>query len=235
VGRESPQAGTQGGSLTLWGVPNLDFTVGFDLDLTLADTRGGIAAVYDALSAERGVFVDSALIVTRLGPPLETELANWFPADQVPAMAGRFRELYPDIAVPATLPMAGAASAIAAVRAKGGRTVVVTAKNQRDAERTVRFLELPVDHVVGSLWAAEKGQALKEHGAVTFVGDHIGDVDAARAAAAVSVGVATGPFDLAALRDYGADVVLPDLHAFPGWLAAFLAEPQSGATVSGRG
>jgi phosphoglycolate phosphatase len=200
-------------------VPDHDFTVGFDLDLTLADTRSGIAAVYDALSAESGVFIDSALVVTRLGPPLETELANWFPAGQVPAMVGRFRELYPDLAVPATRPMAGAAAAVAAVREQRGRTVVVTAKNQRDAERTVRFLGLPVDHVVGSLWAAAKGRALKEHGAVTYVGDHTGDIDAARAASAISVGVATGPFDLAALRDYGADVVLPDLNAFPDWLA----------------
>lgn len=194
--------------------------MGFDLDLTLADTRSGIAAVYDALSAESGVFIDSALIVTRLGPPLASELANWFPADQVPAMADRYKELYPGIAVPATLPMAGAAAALAAVRAQGGRAVVVTAKSQRNAERTVRFLGLPVDHVAGSLWAAEKGQALTEHGATTFVGDHIGDIDAARAAAALSVGVATGPFDIAALRDYGADIVLPDLNAFPDWLAA---------------
>jgi phosphoglycolate phosphatase len=214
-------------------VLDLAFTVGFDLDLTLADTRNGIAAVYDALSAETGVFIDSALIVTRLGPPLTSELANWFPADRVPAMADRYRALYPDIAVPATLPMAGAAAALAAVRAQGGRIVVVTAKSQQNAERTVRFLGMPVDHVVGSLWAAEKGQALKEHGATTFVGDHIGDVDAARAAAAVSVGVATGPFDAAALRSYGADVVLPDLNAFPDWLALFLAEPQGGSAVRG--
>jgi phosphoglycolate phosphatase len=215
-------------SPTLWGVPDLDFTVGFDLDLTLADTRAGIAAVYDALSAETGVFIDSALVVTRLGPPLESELANWFPAGQVPGMAGRYRELYPEIAVPATLPMAGAGAAVAAVRAQGGRTVVVTAKNQRDAERTVRFLGLPVDHVVGSLWAAEKGRALREHGATAYVGDHVGDIEAARAAAALSVGVATGPFDGAALREYGADIVLSDLHAFPDWLSSW-AEPRGGS------
>jgi phosphoglycolate phosphatase len=194
--------------------------VGFDLDMTLADTRRGIAAVYDALASETGVFIDSALICTRLGPPLEIELANWYPVEHVPGMVRRFRELYPEIAVPVTVPMAGAYEAVHAVREDGGRVMVVTAKNQRDAERTVRFLGLPVTVVVGALWAAGKAAALKEHDAAVYVGDHTGDVDAARAAGAVSVGVASGPYDVAALRAYGADFVLPDLLAFPGWLGS---------------
>jgi phosphoglycolate phosphatase len=202
----------------------MGFTVGFDLDMTLADTRDGIAAVYDALAAETGVVIDSALIATRLGPPLEVELANWFPAEHVPAMIVRFRELYTDVAIPATVLMAGAASALAAVRNAGGRCMVVTAKNQRHAEGTMRFLKLPVDRIAGGLWASAKGAALVEQGAVIYVGDHVGDVDAARAAGALSVAVATGPYDATALMAYGADVVLPDLNAFPGWLAEHRAQ-----------
>lgn len=195
--------------------------VGFDLDMTLADTRRGIAAVYDALAAETGVFIDSALICTRLGPPLEVELANWYPAEHVPSMVRRFRELYPAIAIPVTKPMAGAYEAVHAVRERGGHAMVVTGKNQRDAERTVRLLGLPVRVVIGPLFAAGKAVALREHGAAIYVGDHTGDVDAARTAGAVSVGVASGPYDAAALRAYGADFVLPDLLAFPGWLGSY--------------
>jgi phosphoglycolate phosphatase len=195
--------------------------VGFDLDMTLADTRRGIAAVYDALAAETGVFIDSDLISTRLGPPLEVELANWYPAERVPAMVRRFRELYPGIAIPVTKPMAGAHEAIHAVRERGGRAMVVTGKNQRDAEQTVRILGLPVTVVIGPLFAAGKAVALREHGAAIYVGDHTGDVDAARAAGAVSVGVASGPYDAAALRAYGADFVLPDLLAFRHWLGTY--------------
>jgi phosphoglycolate phosphatase len=192
--------------------------VGFDLDMTLADTRRGIAAVYDALATETGVFIDSALICTRLGPPLEIELANWYPAEHVPTMVRRFRELYPEIAIPVTEPMAGAYEAVHAVRER--RAMVVTAKNQRHAERTLRFLDLPVTVIVGGLWAEGKAAALKEHDAAVYVGDHTGDVDAARAAGAVSVGVASGPYDMAALQAYGADFVLPDLLPFPDWLGA---------------
>ncbi|XRQ11238.1 HAD family hydrolase [Actinomadura welshii] len=197
--------------------------VGFDLDLTLADTRAGIAAVYAALAAETGVPIDTGQVVRRIGPPLEVELAHWFPADEVPAMAARYRAIYADIAIPETVLMPGAVAALDAVRARGGRVIVVSGKNQADTERTVAYLGLEVDAVVGGLFGAGKGAALREHGAGAYVGDHTGDVDAARAASAVAVGVATGPFDPAALTAYGADVVLPDLQAFPGWMESFAA------------
>lgn len=58
-------------------------TVGFDLDMTLLDTRPGIKATYLALSAETGTYIDADLAVTRLGPPLTVELTNWFTEEQL--------------------------------------------------------------------------------------------------------------------------------------------------------
>jgi phosphoglycolate phosphatase len=204
-------------------VPDLDLltSVGFDLDLTLADTRAGIGAVYAALAAETGVPIDTDLVVRRIGPPLEVELAYWFPPEEVPRMAARYRAIYADVAIPETVLMPGAAAALDAVRARGGRVIVVSGKNQADTERTVRYLGLEVDAVVGGLFGADKGAALREHSARAYIGDHTGDVDAARAASAVAVAVATGSYDSAALTEYGADVVLPDLLAFPEWLGGF--------------
>ena len=196
--------------------------VGFDLDLTLADTREGIAATFAALSERTGVPIDTAAVISRLGPPLETELANWFPAEDVPAVAEVYRGFYGDIAVPATVPMPGAVEAVEAVRARGGRVIVVTAKSQRLAESTVRALGMDVDEVAGSLFSAAKGTALVRFGATVYVGDHVADVDAARAAGARSVAVATGPYDSAALLAYGADIVLPDLRVFPETLTELI-------------
>jgi phosphoglycolate phosphatase len=196
--------------------------VGFDLDLTLADTREGIAAAYTVLSEETGVSIDIAAAISRLGPPLEIELANWFPAEDVPAMAVRYRDVYAELGVPATVPMPGAAEAVAAVRDAGGRVIVVTAKSQQGADAVVAGLGLGVDEVIGSLFAGAKGTALRRHGAVAYVGDHVADIDAARAAGARSVAVATGPYDAAALRAYGADIVLPDLRVFPETLTELI-------------
>lgn len=194
-------------------------TVGFDLDMTLIDSRPGIRAVYELLAAETGTYIDCALVVSRLGPPLETELANWYPAERVPLLANRYRALYGDHAITPTLPMPGVREALDAVAAGGGRSMVVTAKNQPHAKLHLDHLGLPADLVVGSLWAEAKAEALREHGATVFVGDHAGDMRGARVAGALAVGVTTGPCDADELRAAGADVVLPDLHAFPAWWA----------------
>ncbi|MGW0711352.1 HAD family hydrolase [Streptomyces sp. NPDC002643] len=193
-------------------------TVGFDLDMTLIDSRPGIHACYEALAARTGTYIDADLAITRLGPPLVDELVHWFPADEVPAMADLYRAMYPAIAIAATPAMPGAAQAIAAVQAAGGRAIVVTAKYEPNAKLHLEHLGLGPDEVIGDLWAEAKAGALRAHGAGVYVGDHVGDVRGARVAGAYSVGVATGPCDERELRVAGADVVLGDLTEFPGWL-----------------
>ncbi|MEU3446311.1 haloacid dehalogenase-like hydrolase [Streptomyces thermolilacinus] len=199
----------------------MPFTVGFDLDMTLIDSRPGIHATYRELSARTGAWIDADLAVSRLGPPLEHELAYWFPEERVAEMAAAYREIYPTHAIGPSLALPGAGDAIQAVRAAGGRSVVVTAKNEPHATLHIEHLGLEPDAVVGRLWAEAKAEALREHGATVYVGDHLGDIRGARAAGALAVSVATGPYGEDDLRAAGADVVLPDLTAFPAWWAAY--------------
>ncbi|MFI9565252.1 HAD family hydrolase [Streptomyces rishiriensis] len=196
-------------------------TVGFDLDMTLIDSRPGIRACWQELSARTGTYVDADLVVTRLGPPLEQEMAHWFPAREIPAMTDLYREIYPEFAVAGTLAMPGAHEAVDAVRAAGGRAIVVTAKWEPNARLHMEHLGMRPDAVIGDLWAAQKAQALREHGASVYVGDHVGDVRGARAAGAFSVGVATGPCSAAELTEAGADVVLDGLTRFAQWFADY--------------
>lgn len=206
------------GAMTSPSSPRTPFTVGFDLDMTLIDSRPGIHAAYRALSAETGVWIDADLAVTRLGPPLEQELAEWFPEERIREMGDRYRELYPRHAIGPTTAMPGAREAVEAVRELGGRAIVVTAKHQPNAVLHLTHLGIAPDATIGWLWAEAKAEALREHDAAVYVGDHLGDVRGARAAGALSVAVPTGPCDAAALRGAGADVVLDDLTAFPTWL-----------------
>ena len=196
-------------------------TVGFDLDMTLIDSRPGIRACYQALSERTGTYIDADLAVTRLGPPLAEELINWFPEGEITAMGDLYRSMYPAIAITATPAMTGAREAIDAVRAAGGRAIVVTAKYEPNAKLHLEHLGIHPDEVVGDLWAEQKAEALREHGAGVYVGDHIGDVRGARKADALSVAVATGPCSVEELTAAGADVVLGDLTEFPGWLAGY--------------
>ncbi len=197
-------------------------TVGFDLDMTLIDSRPGIRACYLALTERTGTYVDADLAVTRLGPPLEEELAHWFPAEAIAATADLYREMYPTYAVAATPALPGAREAIAAVREAGGRAIVVTAKYEPNAKLHLAHLGIEPDAVIGDLWAEQKAVALREHGADVYVGDHLGDVRGARTAGAHAVAVASGPCSAGELRAAGADVVLADLTGFPEWLAGYL-------------
>ena len=192
--------------------------VGFDLDMTLIDSRPGIAAAFHELTARTGVYVDADLAVSRLGPPLRTELAHWFPAENVETAVTTYRGLYPDFAITPTVPMPGAVEALAAVRALGLRVVVVTSKLGRLAEIHLAHLGLDADEVAGDLFAEGKGAALTEHGVGWYVGDHIGDMVAARTAGVPGIGVTTGPCDADELRAAGASYVLTDLTGLPGLL-----------------
>jgi phosphoglycolate phosphatase len=191
--------------------------VGFDLDMTLIDPRPGVVAALSVLAAETGVRIDGALAASRLGPPLEWELAYWFPAAEVDAAADRYRALYVEHALPHTTALPGAVDAVALVRAAGARAVVVTAKQHALAVASLAHVGIAVDEVVGWCHGVAKGAALREHGATAYVGDHVADVDGARAAGAVSVAVASGPCSVGELTAYGADVVLADLTEFAGW------------------
>lgn len=204
-------------------------TVGFDLDMTLIDSRPGIKAAFVALSAETGTYIDADLAINRLGPPLEQELRHWFPEEQIQVMGDRYREIYPTYAIDPSLAMPGAREAVAAVRSHGGRAIVVTAKHEPNAKLHLAHLGIEADAVIGWLWAEAKAVALREHDAAVYVGDHTGDVRGARTADALSVAVATGPCDAAELRAAGADVVLADLTRFPAWLDSYVA----GAAVRG--
>jgi phosphoglycolate phosphatase len=192
--------------------------VGFDLDMTLIDSRPGIRAAYQALTAQTGVFVDADLAVSRLGPPLRTELRHWFPAEDVEAAVTTYRALYPRYAIAPTVPTPGAFEALAAVRAAGLRVVVVTSKLGTLARLHLEHLGMAADELAGDLFAEGKAAALTEHGVRWYVGDHIADMVAAQTAGVPGIGVATGPCPADELRAAGAAHVLADLTSFPALL-----------------
>ncbi|ACU76919.1 Haloacid dehalogenase domain protein hydrolase [Catenulispora acidiphila DSM 44928] len=198
-------------------------TVGFDLDMTLIDSRPGVHATMTELSRRTGVAIDADAVVSRLGPPLDEELAHWFPADRIAAAGDEYRALYPEFAIAPTPALPGAAEAFATIRERGGRVMVVTAKYGPNAALHLEHLDLVPDVLVGWHWGPKKGEALLEHGATVYVGDHLGDILGARAAGAVAVSVATGPVSAPDLAAAGADAVLADLRGFPAWLDGYLA------------
>ncbi len=207
--------------------------IGFDLDQTLADSADGIVATWLAIGREHGFDWDPARLHREVGLPLGLVLGERLPPGAVASAIARYRELYPTLGIAVSTRLPGAAEALTAVRERGGRTLVVSAKRTDVAQALLERIGLAPDEVVGDLFAEAKGVALVEHGATIYVGDHLGDIAAARAAGATAVAVATGPYSAEELTAGGADVVLADLTHFPGWLAeelrVRLAQPGAGS------
>ncbi len=197
-------------------------SVGFDLDLTLIDTTPGFGATLEALGAELGIDFPVREMTARLGPPLDHLLAPHLAAEAVSSAVDRFRTLYPDHAITSVPLLPGATAAVAAVRDAGGRVVVVTGKFTPNALRHLHHLGVDHDALAGEVWGVGKAESLLREGCSIYVGDHVHDVEGARAAGATSVSVLTGGCTRAELVAAGTDVVLDDLTAFPDWFAGHL-------------
>lgn len=196
--------------------------VGFDLDLTLVDSADGIVATFLETARRLGASVDPDSVRTLIGVPLEDTCRLLLSTDVAVDAARLYRELYPELGVPQTVLLPGATDAIAAVRAHGGRAVVVSAKAEHLIHASLEHVGLAVDAVVGERYGSAKGEALRELGAGVHVGDHPGDMVGARVAGACAVGVTTGSHEAAALHQAGAHAVLSDLQHFPPWLDEYV-------------
>jgi phosphoglycolate phosphatase len=192
--------------------------VGFDLDMTLINSRPAILASFDGVARETATAIDLAAVDRRLGIKLDDELAFWFPPGQIAAAAEMYRRHYLAVAEQLTTVLPGAHDALAAVRAAGQRVVIITAKHPISVEPSLRATGLSADEAV-----------LRTLKAVAYVGDTPPDMAAAVQAGARAVGVTTGSFTGPDLSGAGAEVVLDSLTHFPDWYRNVrLARPSSG-------
>src|SRR5680860_1462767 len=150
--------------------------------MTLVDTRERISASLRATLADVGVDVSDDDIWPFSGPPLADTLRALAPGHDAEPLVAAYRARHDAADAPAVPALPGAVEALAAVREHGGRTLVVSAKITHAVEQVLAQSGLSdgVDAVVGGLFGVEKGVALTGAGATVYVGDHPGDVAAAR-------------------------------------------------------
>ena len=189
--------------------------VGFDLDMTLVDSADGIVLSVQHVLEQYGVQAAGDDIRSTIGLPLDHVFPRWLPDEPYDVLLAAYRAHYREHGIPLTLPMPGAREAIDAVRSHGDQVLVVTAKYGAVAGLALEAAGLDADVIVGDLFAEAKGEALRANQAWAYVGDHPGDVRAARHASVHAIAVATGPSTATELTQAGADTVLGDLHGLP--------------------
>lgn len=195
--------------------------VGFDLDLTLINSRPAIMAAWSQVALQHGVAIDLEQVDSRMGVKLEDEVAYWFPPHERELAAESYRVHYVRLAPDNTFLLPGAAEAVAAVRAAGERAVVVTAKHPVSVEPSLAAVGLRPDSIYPHVHGPEKGRVLASIGAAVYVGDTPADMSAGVTGGTVAVGVPTGSFSPADLKAAGAHLVLGSMTDFPAWYGAF--------------
>jgi phosphoglycolate phosphatase len=191
--------------------------VGFDLDMTLIDSRRAILSSFGEVARETGTAIDLAAVDRRLGIKLDDELAFWFPAGQVAAAAECYRRHYVRLAGQLTTLLPGAQESLAAVRAAGERVIIITAKHPISVEPSLRAVGISGDELFTLVHGPEKAAVLRSLKAAAYVGDTPPDMAAAVQAGVHAVGVATGSFTGHDLTAAGAEIVLDSLTGFPDW------------------
>jgi phosphoglycolate phosphatase len=205
--------------------------VGFDLDLTLINSRPAIMAAWRAVADELGVPIDLAEVDRRMGIKLEDEVAYWFAVPDHADAADSYRRHYVGLAPTHTYLLPGAVEALAAVRNVGERAVVVTAKHPVSVQPSLEAVGLEPDEVIAHVHGPEKAAVLARLGAAVYVGDTPADMAAGRDGGAIPVGVPTGSFAAAELVAAGARVVLGSLTEFPLWYAGFRHDREGDPTA----
>lgn len=195
-----------------------ELVIGFDLDMTLVDSAEGISEALVQVCADHGVEISLADALETIGLPLDQVFPMWLPDLPYEQLLDEYRDHYGKFGIPKTVLLPGARESLNSIRELNGKIVVVSAKKADFVQRVLDVVGLEADAIHGYLFAEKKGVVLLEENALVYVGDHPGDIRAARAANAISVAVPTGPTSVEDLQDAGPDKVLASLEDFPDWL-----------------
>ncbi len=185
--------------------------IGFDLDLTLIDTRQAFRVALEHLARARGHVLPVPEVLERIGLPLDEMFSPWLDPSQLDDAVAELRASFMTDGLPHLTAMAGAVELTECIRATGGRVIVVTSRSTTVAARFLTACDIAADALEGGVTGAEKSAPLRSHGVEVYVGDHPRDMVAARGAGATAIGVLTGSHPAPALTTAGADVVVSNL------------------------
>lgn len=180
----------------------------FDLDGTLARTDADIVVAWKGALRDLGRDLSNFDRVFRIGPTLEKvvyELYDDATPQLVEDLMARFKPLYDESGFPNTVPYPGVPELLAAIRAAGGKSYVVTNKRHNATQLIAK--KFGWDRLMDGVWSYDTfgtkyrkpellARLVRDLGIdpkdAVMVGDTKGDVDAGAANGMTTVGVTYG-------------------------------------------
>lgn len=169
--------------------------IGFDFDQTLADSASGIENCLLHTGQIYGINIERDLLtnIARSGLKLEPMLRQFIPAEYISQAEHTFLEIYPQLGVAGTKPMAGATRLMQKLHDAKYRLVVISAKSQQNLELSLQHLQFEVHEVYGGASGQEKTNCIIRSNTQIYVGDQESDVVAARNAGIKAILVNQSP------------------------------------------
>jgi phosphoglycolate phosphatase len=193
----------------------------FDLDGTLADSQEGILRSFHLTLVDEGIAATDEELRHLIGPPLEESFARLGIApSRLAPVVERYRAYYDQVGVNAAVPYDGGVEVVRRLRDGDVRLAVATAKRVDFARRMLARFDIAdcfdvIEGVSGDDRIRTKNdvvdavrRALGESGVTWMVGDRRQDVEAARHASWVPVGVLWGYGTRDELLEAGAALVI---------------------------
>jgi phosphoglycolate phosphatase len=204
----------------------------FDLDYTLVDSSQGIVYCFNEARRRAGEpEVAPEKIIQRIGHPIEETFLRFGSADPV-ARRVVFRQLAAAGAMAkGSFLLPGVAETIRALHQRGYRMAVASTKSRAEIIRILEHLGLAdsfeafcgSDEVQNAKPAPDSLLKVMEQTAVQpertiYVGDHVVDIEAAKAAGVRIIALEGGPCSHEEKVAAGPDALSPDLRGILRWL-----------------
>ena len=204
----------------------------FDLDYTLIDSSAGIVYCFNEARRRAGEpEVEPAKLVARIGLPIEDGFKVFGSKDPV-----AMRELFRQIARDGTMALRsfllpGVAETLPALKERGYRLAVASTKSRPEIERVLEHFQVHrhfetfvgSDEVTNPKPAPDPLLLAMQRLAVTpkettYVGDHVVDVQAAKAAGVRMIAVEGGPCGRGEVEKEGPDLFLKGISGLLDYL-----------------
>lgn len=210
----------------------------FDLDGTVTDSAGAIAANYQETFRQFGLAPPEAATIVRLiGLPLDEVLRSLIPGGEhlpdaeIATWMQRYRAIYPDIALPHTTLFPGVVQTLRSCIAAGYRCSLATSKQRAAAGEILAYCGIAdlFTEVAGGdvaarpkpfpdmlVWLMDRLGCAP--GELLMVGDTSFDLDMGRAAGAFTCGVSYGVHGTATLMNCRPDALIDRFDGLLGLL-----------------
>jgi phosphoglycolate phosphatase len=189
-------------------------TIGFDFDMTLANSDLGLLSTLANIFPDRVTMKDPSILRQISGLPIRETLLHFSSLQELDKNLEKFFALYPRFGIPNSTLMPGALRALDAVQLAGFKAVIISAKSKINLELMLEHFGLSSYLRYADCYGIKKAEAISQSSTSLYIGDQESDVYAAHLCGIPAIRL----IDSTRNESSNADWTLQSLEYFPEWL-----------------